>query len=110
LRLGSGAVKFLKIDVNAAPARNTSSGPIPSGGSRITAVKLMISLSLRLAMASVAFMIASGLGLQPTTAAESLKGSIKTLSQQKSLTDTPGGPKDQLRRLGIETDVWMTQF
>jgi porin len=44
------------------------------------------------------------------TAAESLKSSVKTLSEQKSLTDTPGGPKDQLRQFGIETDVWMTQF
>lgn len=33
-----------------------------------------------------------------------------SLLTQKSLTDTPGGPKDQLRRFGVETDVWVTQF
>lgn len=32
------------------------------------------------------------------------------LSKQPSLTDTPGGPKDQLRRFGIGTDLWVTQF
>lgn len=36
-------------------------------------------------------------------------GSISLL-RQKSLTDTPGGPKDQLRRFGIDVDVWVTQF
>ncbi|PPD42960.1 MAG: porin [Methylocystis sp.] len=29
---------------------------------------------------------------------------------QKSLTDTPGGPKDQLRHIGVDVDVWVTQF
>jgi porin len=29
---------------------------------------------------------------------------------RKTLADIPGGPKEQLRRFGIETDVWVTQF
>ncbi|MGD9544599.1 MAG: carbohydrate porin [Methylocystis sp.] len=33
-----------------------------------------------------------------------------SLAKQKSLTDTPGGPKDQLRRFGVDVDVWVTQF
>lgn len=33
-----------------------------------------------------------------------------SLSARRSLTDAPGGPKEQLRRLGIEADVWVTQF
>ncbi len=37
------------------------------------------------------------------------KPSVSLLTQ-KSLTDTPGGPKEQLRRLGIDADVWVTQF
>lgn len=35
---------------------------------------------------------------------------IALLAQQPSLADTPGGPKEQLRRFGISTDVWVTQF
>lgn len=33
-----------------------------------------------------------------------------SLLTQPSLTDTPDGPKEQLRRLGVTTDVWVTQF
>jgi porin len=33
-----------------------------------------------------------------------------TLFTQSSLTDTPDGPKEQLRRIGVSTDVWVTQF
>ncbi|WP_246657263.1 carbohydrate porin [Methylocystis sp. B8] len=33
-----------------------------------------------------------------------------SLAKQKSLTDTPDGPKDQLRKFGIDLDVWITQF
>ena len=33
-----------------------------------------------------------------------------SLAKQKSLTDTPDGPKDQLRKFGIDVDVWITQF
>ncbi len=29
---------------------------------------------------------------------------------QSSLTDTPGGPKDELRSIGIVPDFWVTQF
>jgi porin len=29
---------------------------------------------------------------------------------QPSLTDTPGGPKEQLRGIGLSPDVWITQF
>lgn len=30
--------------------------------------------------------------------------------EQPSLTDTPGGPKEQLRGIGLMPDVWVTQF
>lgn len=33
-----------------------------------------------------------------------------SLAKQKSLTDTPDGPKEQLRKFGIDVDVWITQF
>jgi len=33
-----------------------------------------------------------------------------SLFTQPSLTDTPDGPKEQLRRIGVSTDVWITQF
>ena len=32
------------------------------------------------------------------------------LFTQPSLTDIPDGPKEQLRRIGVTTDVWVTQF
>ena len=35
---------------------------------------------------------------------------VASLAKQKSLTDTPDGPKDQLRKFGIDLDVWITQF
>ncbi len=35
---------------------------------------------------------------------------VVSLARQKSLTDTPGGPKEQLRKFGIDVDVWITQF
>ncbi|MGD9542298.1 carbohydrate porin [Methylocystis sp.] len=35
---------------------------------------------------------------------------LVSLAKQKSLTDTPDGPKDQLRKFGIDVDVWITQF
>ena len=33
-----------------------------------------------------------------------------SLLNQSSLTDTPDGPKEQLRSIGIMPDVWVTQF
>jgi porin len=33
-----------------------------------------------------------------------------SLFTQPSLTDTPNGPKDELRRIGVAPDVWVTQF
>ena len=54
------------------------------------------------ALAACAFLALAG----PAAAEESLV----SLAKQKSLTDTPGGPKDQLRKYGIDVDVWITQF
>lgn len=45
-----------------------------------------------------------------TMASARAEDRVVALVKQPSLTDTPGGPKDQLRRFGIETDVWVTQF
>jgi porin len=36
--------------------------------------------------------------------------SLPSLLTQPSLTDTPDGPKEQLRRIGVTPDVWVTQF
>lgn len=41
------------------------------------------------------------------TRAEDAESSLFT---QPSLTDTPDGPKEQLRRIGVSPDVWVTQF
>ena len=41
------------------------------------------------------------------TRAEDAEPSLFT---QPSLTDTPNGPKDELRRIGVAPDVWVTQF
>lgn len=35
---------------------------------------------------------------------------LSSLATQSSLTDTPDGPKAQLRRFGVAPDVWVTQF
>jgi porin len=35
---------------------------------------------------------------------------VSSLPTQRSLTDTPGGPKEALRDFGIMPDVWITQF
>ncbi|MDJ0449376.1 carbohydrate porin [Methylocystis sp. JR02] len=35
---------------------------------------------------------------------------MSSLATQSSLTDTPDGPKAQLRRFGVAPDVWVTQF
>jgi len=40
----------------------------------------------------------------------SVDNAVESLAKQESLTDTPDGPKEQLRRIGITTDVWVTQF
>lgn len=36
--------------------------------------------------------------------------SFSSLLAQPSLTDTTDGPKEQLRRIGVTPDVWVTQF
>ena len=35
---------------------------------------------------------------------------VSSLLTQPSLTDTPDGPKEQLRSIGVMPDVWVTQF
>ncbi|WP_442755028.1 carbohydrate porin [Methylocystis sp. JAN1] len=49
-------------------------------------------------------------GAKAEEAKGSNKGAFVSLLSQKTLTDIPGGPKERLRRAGIETDVWVTQF
>jgi porin len=46
----------------------------------------------------------------PFARAEGLKGALSSFAKQRSLTDTENGPKEQLRRVGINADVWVTQF
>lgn len=38
------------------------------------------------------------------------KDTVASFLKQRSLTDTDNGPKAQLRRAGINADVWVTQF
>lgn len=48
--------------------------------------------------------------LSATAAPALAEDDVVSFAKQKSLTDTPDGPKDQLRRFGIDVDVWITQF
>jgi len=45
-----------------------------------------------------------------STGAARAEDALSSLATQPSLTDTPDGPKEQLRRFGIASDVWVTQF
>jgi porin len=60
----------------------------------------------------VGFALAASLACAATaTAAKAQdRAGVSSLLTQRSLTDTPGGPKEQLRRFGIDVDVWATQF
>jgi porin len=49
-------------------------------------------------------------GASAKTAKIGRKETSVSLLSQKTLTDLPGGPKEQLRPFGIEADVWVTQF
>lgn len=51
--------------------------------------------------------LASLSALSPAGAQED---GVAVFAKQKSLTGTPGGPREQLRRFGISPDVWVTQF
>ncbi|WP_424361068.1 carbohydrate porin [Methylocystis parvus] len=56
-------------------------------------------------------LISCAVGSQSAKAKEAKKeATAVSLLSQKTLTDVPGGPKEHLRRLGIDTDVWVTQF
>jgi porin len=59
---------------------------------------------------TLATLAAAALVLRPVHAKEPDRPKAVSLLEQKSLTDTPGGPKEQLRRLGVDLDVWVTQF
>ncbi len=61
------------------------------------------SMSRAVSLAVCALFVTSA----SVTAAEDDGSSLLT---RPSLTDTPDGLKDQLRRIGITTDVWVTQF
>jgi porin len=53
---------------------------------------------------------AAGAALAKEDAKRETKTPEVSLLTQRSLTDTPDGPKAQLRRFGIDADVWVTQF
>jgi hypothetical protein len=55
-------------------------------------------------------MLAGALALGPVRAETAQKRPGVSLLKQKSLADTPDGPKELLRRYGIDADVWVTQF
>lgn len=53
---------------------------------------------------------ATGLAFYTARAKEAQKPKVESPRIQKSPLDTPDGPKEQLRRYGIDADVWVTQF
>jgi porin len=70
---------------------------------------LLLKAFLRAAAVAAAFSCA----VVTAAAAEHDKPAVKgaaSIFERKSLTDTPDGPKDQLRRFGIDADVWVTQI
>lgn len=42
--------------------------------------------------------------------AEETEASLSSLATQSALTDTPGGPREKLREIGLSTDFWITQI
>jgi len=44
------------------------------------------------------------------TSVASAQDAALSLLEQSSLTDTPDGPKEQLRKIGIMPEAWVTQF
>lgn len=59
---------------------------------------------------TICFCFAACALLAATVAPARAKDSFVALAKQPSLTDTPDGPKEQLRRFGIGADVWVTQI
>jgi porin len=69
---------------------------------------LVFKAFLRAAAVAAAF---SGAATAPAAeSAQPAPDATLSFLEQKSLTDTPDGPKEQLRRYGVDADVWVTQI
>jgi porin len=84
--------------------------PAQSGQSRsrLSAVIGTAFLNKFLLLSQV--LLAGALALGAARAETPQKRPGVSLLKQKSLADTPDGPKELLRRYGIDADVWVTQF
>ena len=64
----------------------------------------------RRALRDAAAILAAAAVLVAATGVASAEDANLSVLNQSSLTDTPDGPKEQLRSIGIMPDVWVTQF
>ncbi len=71
--------------------------------------KRCLRLGEMLARNGAVLLAALALSVSPTGALRA-DDFVSALRAQPSLMDTPDGPKEQLRRVGVTTDVWVTQF
>ena len=75
------------------------------------ATKPLLSFAARVAVAFALTSGGAGRAENSSSPSSTQPSSIQSsLSTQSSLTDTPDGPKEQLREIGIMPDVWVTQF
>jgi len=91
----------------SAPTENTHPAPVlamTAPGSVTRAAARTEYLAGRMAIFAVLAFFAA-----PMASARAGDAASPFLAQP-SLTDTPDGPKEQLRRIGVTTDVWVTQF
>ncbi len=68
----------------------------------VPTIKLVVSAAGAALSAATLFAI--------STASARAEDPLLSLAAQPSPIDTPDGPKEQLRRVGITTDVWVTQI
>jgi porin len=68
----------------------------------VPTIKLVVSAAGAALSAATLFAISTG--------SARAEDALSSLAAQPSPIDTPDGPKDQLRRVGITTDAWVTQI
>lgn len=71
---------------------------------------ILKSLCRTWALSDPAAILAVAAFLGAAMSVASAEDAEPSLPNQSSLTDTPDGPKEQLRSIGIMPDVWVTQF
>jgi hypothetical protein len=73
-------------------------------------IVILRSLRQTWALSDPAAILAVATFLAVAMSVASAEDAELSLLNQSSLTDTPDGPKEQLRSIGIMPDVWVTQF